>query len=442
MNYKIARGNDEINSCGGISLIGKLFDEVNIFKDLDHLSGCKTKKGHFSHSGILKAMTGLFCQGRSDYTNINLHKDDAVFLESLGLDAAPSEVTLRQRLDEISQVVDREVIANNISLLKKVRSFGEEKDGAQAYTPVDLDVTPMENSNCNKENVGRTYKGHDGFAPMMAYIGSQGYTLNCELRPGVQHSQKEMVPFLTETIDLAKQLNVDNALYRMDSAHDAAENIDLLQKESCLFVIKRNLRKESLEQWKSMAETVGKCRNPRPGKSVYTGIVSHMKPVKCKSNKPLFTAFEVTVRTTDAKGEKFLIPDIEVNSWWTNLAESEDVVIQLYKNHGTSEQYHSEFKTDMNIEQLASGKFKTNYLLLQLAMVAFNALRIVGQMMLELKECLPIKTGKIMRRRIGSVIKDLIFIGCKRVVHANRVWLKLGRSCAWFDIFEKLYATI
>ena len=33
--------------------------------------------------------------------------------------------------------------------------------------PVDIDVTPMDNSKTSKQ-WGRTYKGFDGYAPMMA----------------------------------------------------------------------------------------------------------------------------------------------------------------------------------------------------------------------------------------------------------------------------------
>ena len=40
----------------------------------------------------------------------------------------------------------------------------------------------MDNSNSNKEGVSRTYKGFDGYAPMMAYIGTEGYAINFELR--------------------------------------------------------------------------------------------------------------------------------------------------------------------------------------------------------------------------------------------------------------------
>ena len=42
-------------------------------------------------------------------------------------------------------------------------------------------------------------------------------------------------------------------------------------------------------------------------------------------------------------------------------------MIALYRDHATSEQFHSEFKTDLDIERLPSGKFATNALVMILA---------------------------------------------------------------------------
>ena len=64
---------------------------------------------------------------------------------------------------------------------------------ANGLVPVDIDVTPMDNSKSKKEGVSRTYKGFDGYAPMMAYIGTEGYAINFELREGKQHCQKGTV---------------------------------------------------------------------------------------------------------------------------------------------------------------------------------------------------------------------------------------------------------
>ncbi|WP_287037706.1 hypothetical protein [Desulfobacter sp.] len=43
------------------------------------------------------------------------------------------------------------------------------------YIPLDLDVSPFDNSKTKKEGVSKTYKGCDGYAPMFGYLGTEGY---------------------------------------------------------------------------------------------------------------------------------------------------------------------------------------------------------------------------------------------------------------------------
>ena len=57
-----------------------------------------------------------------------------------------------------------------------------------------------------------------------------------------------------------------------------------------------------------------------------------------ESNLPqLDQVFQVTVRTTDHQGVPYLVPDVEVDVYWTNLYEDPETIIGLYHDHGTSE---------------------------------------------------------------------------------------------------------
>ncbi|MDD4181033.1 MAG: IS1380 family transposase, partial [Victivallaceae bacterium] len=76
--------------------------------------------------------------------------------------------------------------------------------------------------------------------------------------------------------------------------------------------------------------------------------------------------------------------------------------------------------------------------LLLLAMLAFNALRILGQSALKMKGILP-REFKVQRRRLRSVLQDLIYIACKRTRHSRTIFLKFGRRCPWFDVFQRLH---
>ena len=74
----------------------------------------------------------------------------------------------------------------------------------------------------------------------------------------------------------------------------------------------------------------------------------------------------------------------------------------------------------MNIEKLPSGKFATNALILNIAALAFNCLRIMGQRFLNKPQLLH-REYKVARRRLRSVMQDLIYIACKVVKHAGYI---------------------
>jgi len=436
MDYILERSREEIKSVGGLSLIGRALERIGF-------SAAFTSP---RTADILKTEIALLCQGRADFNDVELFRADTYFRESLGLRSVPSEPTLRQGLDACTHATRNAIRIANLAALAQA-TFTPERTRHGSYIPVDIDVSPFDNSNSKKEGVSWTYKKVDGYAPIFAYIGAEGYLLEGELRPGSQHSQKNAPEFLRRTIGSLRKLGVlSDCLVRMDSAHDAADNLRILSESGCKFLVKRNLRQESRPGWITLAKAVGEREEPRQGKRVWRGVVSHLQPPIAEdeedlSDLPLFVVFEVVERTTKPNGQALLFPEYEVDTWWTNLPDAPQEVIELYHAHGTSEQFHSELKTDMGLERLPSGKFATNATLLLLAGVAFNILRTLGQEALRRPETLPVKL-KIKRRRIASVMRDLIYIACKRVRHAGRLFLKFGRDCPWFRSFRSIYRSL
>jgi hypothetical protein len=99
--------------------------------------------------------------------------------------------------------------------------------------PLDIDVTPFDNSGTKKEGVNLTYKGVDGYAPIFAYLGEEGYGVNVELREGKDHSQNDTPSFLAKSIENARRVTDLKLLVRMDSGFDSPDNIKVcIKKES------------------------------------------------------------------------------------------------------------------------------------------------------------------------------------------------------------------
>ena len=435
---KLTLTNEKINSHGGLHLAGKLLSKFCRFTEF-FKKPARTRSDRISDTDILTAQIGLLVQGRTHYDDIELFRQDqgTGFADALGLKTIPAESTLRPRLEALAtKATMKKLEGSNLALLKAHTPTPLEINGRK-YLPNDIDVTPMDNSGSHRENVGRTYKGYDGFAPIMSNLGIEGFLLHHELRPGIQHSQKNTPAFLKRNFDLLDKLKPSYpVLVRMDAGNDSADTIDILRASGHGFILKRNLRRDTPARWLSHAMSQGEPERPREGKEVYIGTLEHDKPGGKKSTQePLSCVYQVTCRSIDKQGQDLLIHEIEVESYWTNLGESPQDIIALYKDHGTSEQFHSEIKSDLGIERFPSASYATNQLFLALGTIAYNLLRAIAQRAMSLREDWPEhlkkKGTKLKRRRVGSIMRDLINIAGKVVSHAGRKEIKIASGWPW-----------
>jgi hypothetical protein len=296
--------------------------------------------------------------------------------------------------------------------------------------PLDCDVSPMDNSKTRKEGVSRTYKGCDGYAPMFAYLGAEGYMVNCELREGSQHCQSGTPEFLEQTLKLARQATSAPILIRLDSGNDSRDNFPDPEKfPNVEFIIKRNPRREAKTAWLKMAREKGELVISNQRKKVWIGKTD----VGVNGAElPFPISFEITEQFI-FKNQPYLIPEIEINSWWCSIKELEaKEVIDLYHDHGTSEQFHAELKSDMGIERLPSGKFNSNSLILHLAMLCFNMLRVIGQQWVEEDQNpeaprLKTRKKKVKRRRVRTVIQDIIYMAGRLISSGRKLFISFGR---------------
>uniref|UniRef100_UPI003FD80CC8 IS1380 family transposase n=1 Tax=Ruminococcus sp. TaxID=41978 RepID=UPI003FD80CC8 len=277
----------------GLVFVGQILGKSSFVKKINRAPISKDYlQKQIKNGDVLLTYIGMLCQGKPQYEAVREMIDDPDYYKyALGISyAIPSAETLRQRFDMIGDSLRKDIQQANVDMLREMHIEPTALDNG--FVPVDIDVTPFDNSKSKKEGVSRTYKGFDGYAPIMAYIGTEGYLVNLELRIGKQHCQKETPDFLRETIELCRQLTEKPLLIRLDSGNDY--------------------------------------------------------------------------------GQYFIVPDIELGTYWTNTSLPDETVIDLYHAHGESEQYHSEIKTDMDVGRLPSGKFESNKLVLELTMIAYN----------------------------------------------------------------------
>ncbi|WP_367026215.1 IS1380 family transposase [Methylococcus sp. ANG] len=446
----------QLTSYSGLALIGQCCQAAQVEAVIDPKipvsQGMRT-------SDIVKSVVGLLSLGKSDFEAIEPFREDRFFKESLGLTKVPGAVWLRQRLNAKAEAIRDLADELSLRLLERTEAPITPHKG---YVCCDIDTFAMDNSGTKKEAVSRTYQGFDGYTPIAAYLGNEGWNTGLELRPGSRHSAFETHYFYERLFPRIERLVKPDqpVLLREDSGFDGAQLLFAKAAErdrqaalgrSLDFICKWNPRKQDKAAWVARAEDAGAFAETRPGKR--EALLSlDIERAWHKEKRSFRLVARVVERTIDKKGQHLLAPEVELEGGWTTLSCSAEEVIELYQHHGMHEQFHSDkfagsefgrcqapvgaalrtsadqFKTDLDLERLPSGKFDTNDVILHLAAFAYNCLRLLGQIGLT-GEIAPIR-HPAKRRRIRTVLQEIMYRAAKFVAHARRLILDFGRGVA------------
>lgn len=429
---------------GGLALVGHYRKALG--PQWRALDGALPVRSGVSNSDVLRSYVGLLVQGKSDFDAVENYRGDKFFKESLGIGLLPSSPTLRQRLDAQAGELFEHVPGMIERLLGSQRpDYGVLPCG---WLPLDVDTFAMDNGGTRKEGVGRTYAGVDGDCPLATYLGAHGFCLELALRPGVQHSARETDFNLERVIPMAKRLSAGGPkapiLARLDSGFDTAALMRSI--EACNqsgqpkvdWLIKWNPRGVDSAALLARldAEPGTLWHKPRQGKRVAVWE----QAIQIEGiGRPLRRVLRLVERDIDCRGQHLIVPEVALEGWTTSLSAKQfnaDKIIALYADHGTHEQIHSEFKTDLDLERLPSGKFDTNYLECQLAALAMDILRLMGQRSL-LGPDAPVR-HPAKRRRIKTVMQELIYRAGRLIAHGRKLVLGLGANDRAAKAFARL----
>ena len=389
--------------------------------------------GGFADSAVAMTYVALLCQGITEFDAVENMRGDPTFGHALGLSALPSAPTVRQRVEQRGQDWLAPLFDANARLLTRPRVVPTAL--STGHVPLDLDVFVMDNSDSHKEGVGYTYMQVMGYAPVAAYLGREGYLLELALREGTQHSAKETEYSLERVLPLARRLTAAPLLVRMDSGFDSAKlTAELIRQRTELgavdWIVKWNPRRYDVATTYQtlLADPFREWTVPRVGKRTTLwreAVGAHTR------------VYRLSEETIDRDGQQLLLPKLSVEGWNTSLStQSNAQIIALYADHGTHEQFHSELKTDMHLERLPSGKFNANDAVCSLAVLAYNALRIIGQSALRGADS-PVRHAA-ERRRVKTVIREIICAPGQWIRHARQLWLGIPEAWAGFAAFTGL----
>ncbi len=190
------------------------------------------------------------------------------------------------------------------------------------YVCLGFDTFTMDNSGTKKEAVSRTYQGFDGYTPIAAYLGNEGWNIGLELRPGKQHSALETESFLARIFPRMERLAPATAkvLARSDSGFDSAcllfahaQERDRMAAASRSFdyIVKWNPRRQDKPGWVARADTANAFRETRPGKREAL-LCLDIERAWGQAHRTFRLIVRVIERSIDKKGQHLLTPEIEI----------------------------------------------------------------------------------------------------------------------------------
>lgn len=441
MNFEFELTSTPITSTAGLAFIGDQLAEQKLHNHLASVCEQPKRNDRIPDIDIIRSMIGLVAVGKPQFDAIGDYREEPFFSQALRLERLPSPETLRQRIQTLPEQLG-DVLRNfTIRQLRKNQDLLSQRLYGTDYSVIHVDVSPMDNSDTQKEGVSYTYKNFTGYAPIFAYIGPFGFMLNNELRQGSSHCNCEgTTEWLKQTLTMAEKATSHRRLLVTDAGHDATDNLQMLdQMDDTDFLIKRNLRKEDPEEWLELAKRQSKQRQKETGdRCPYQQIdigargwyAQRELPLPGDSDTRIRVTFRVIERFAAPDGQFLFEPEITVEAYWTSLEWTPQQIQAFYQQRGTSEQYHSEFKTDLDMERLASGKFAVNQHLITMGMVAYNLLRSIGQRSLK-SGLVPKRKATSKRLRLRTVMQNLIYMAGRIIRHARRRILRIFEGHGW-----------
>ena len=147
-----------IPAATGIGLVGEILERAGFQEQFRNVrSENKRSRKQIDCGAIMTTFIGLLCMGKPDFDAIAEFQNDAAYYQTaLHLTKGfPSSATLRQRMDETGNMLRTPLLRFSAHLLKS--NNVEPTAIKNGMVPVNMDVTPMDNSNTKKEGVSYVF---------------------------------------------------------------------------------------------------------------------------------------------------------------------------------------------------------------------------------------------------------------------------------------------
>lgn len=401
--FKLETTKDLITSHAGLALLGEFAIGFGLNRALDkQLASPGSGVGYMASEHVFPLVLMLNGGGRS-LEDLREIREDVGLREILPLERMPSSDATGDWLRRSGKNGGLKGLgAVNRRLLKRALK----KAKVKGYT-LDIDATGIESE---KETAKMTYKGYEGYMPIVGHLAENGLVVGDEFREGNDSPGSRNLEFLKEC---ERQMPKGKKIkgFRSDSAAYQAKVINHCQENGIKYAIGGDLdqavkkviaamRDEDWHPYRNgfICETIHSMNETKEA----FRLVVIRRPYQCN----LFDAEE-------GSSERYTVIA-------TNREESAEEVVRWYNQRGEcSENRIKELKIGFGMERMPCGQFEANAVFFRIGVLAYNLNRLFVLSTLD---------ESWHRHQVQTLRWKLYGTAGKIVFHGRYVYLKVSRN--------------
>jgi hypothetical protein len=218
---------------GGIGMIRRLAETLGLVESIDcRLHLLKFHLPYHESDHVLNFAINALCEGTC-LQDIELRRNDEVFLDALGADAIPDPTTAGDFCRRFSAVDVRTLLdAINEARLKAWQGQGE---GFFEEAVIDMDGTMVITTGECKEGMDISYKGEWGYHPLVVSLANTGEVLSIVNRSGNRPSHEGAAAEADRAIAVCRRGGFRAVRLRGDTDFSQTEFLDGWNRDGVMF---------------------------------------------------------------------------------------------------------------------------------------------------------------------------------------------------------------
>lgn len=218
---------------GGIGLFARLAKNVGLIDAIDdRLHLLKLHMPYHESDHVLNIAFNALCGGTC-LDDIELRRNDEVFLDALGAERIPDPTTagdFLRRFDLEDVLLLQETIDAS-----RIKAWRQQPSDFFAQATLDMDGTLVTTTGQCKEGMDISYKGEWGYHPLLISLANTGEPLRVINRPGNRPSHEGAWAAADDCIDLCRRGGFQKIVLRGDTDFTQTEHLDRWNEEGVTF---------------------------------------------------------------------------------------------------------------------------------------------------------------------------------------------------------------